>query len=317
MPPASLTGISIVADIGGTHSRLGQVRAGRLLAQGQRCYRNAAFPGPEALLATYRQDTGHGAVDALCLAVAGPVRGDQAHMTNLGWLIDANRLGRQTGAARVQLLNDLQAQGHALPTLPDDAVCTLRKGQPAPATATRLVLGIGTGLNAAPVHGDGARIIVPASECGHATLPQHTDPQRALARELARRHGRATIEEALSGRGLVALHGFLGGRAANPAAIVAALDAGEADARATGAFYAGLLGAVLADLALVHLPYGGIYLIGGLARELAPHLGALGLEAAYRRPGERYDDILAAIGLHIIQDDTAGLLGCAAALGQR
>lgn len=311
----TLPALSIVGDIGGTNSRLGLAQGERVLPESLRSYRNATLAGPEALLATYRDDIAHGAIDALCLAVAGPVRGRQAQMTNLGWFFEADSLGEQTGAGQVRLLNDLQAQGHALPALPAGALCTLRPGQPAPATATRLVLGIGTGFNAAPVHTDGTRIVVPASECGHATLPQTTEPQRALARALERRHGHATIEEALCGRGLVTLHGFLGGGEATSAAIIAALKAGEARALETGALYAGLLGAVLADMALVHLPYGGIYLIGGMARALAPHLDALGLEAAYRRPGTPCDDILAAIGLHVVEDDTAALLGCAAALG--
>ncbi|MFD1809001.1 hypothetical protein ACFSHQ_15460 [Gemmobacter lanyuensis] len=41
---------------------------------------------------------------------------------------------------------------------------------------------------------------------------------------------------------------------------------------------------MLADQALIHLPYGGIYLIGGMSLAMAPHFATFGLEAQFRKP---------------------------------
>lgn len=308
--------LAILGDLGGTHSRMGLARGGQVLDEYTRVYRNAQFDGPAALLEAYCRDIGHaGPVNALALALAGPVKGDQGHMTNLGWAIDGAALAGQLGAERLALINDLQAQALALPTLPATSLRRLRPGTPAAPDACRLALGIGTGFNIAVLHVVAGQLLSPPSEYGHALLPQRSEAQRDLARWLAQHHPRPTIEEALAGRGLVALDAHLHGQGRPSPEIIAGLVAGEAKAMATGRLYAEALGTVLGDLALSYLPHGGIYLIGGMARALAPHLLALGLEAAYRRPGERYDDILAGIGLHVVLDDAAALLGCAAALG--
>jgi len=241
------------------------------------------------------------------------VRDDAVAMTNLAWQVSRDAVSALTGGGKVLFLNDLQAQGHALDALDPGHVRPLLRAPGVPDSRTRLVVGIGTGFNAAPVHRSAQGLFVPPSECGHVHLPHHDAPERALAEWLAQRHAVATVEEALSGRGLSAIHAFLGGPDTMPEALVDAIGAGDAAARATGALYARLLGRVLADLALIHLPFGGIWLIGGLARGIGPHLEALGLTTTFHAPG-RYAALLAGIDLHLVEDDNAALIGCAAHL---
>ena len=61
-------------------------------------------------------------INALSIAVAGPVAKDIALMTNLDWRIEVANLTRSTGAKQVFLLNDLQAQGHALGYMDDTSL---------------------------------------------------------------------------------------------------------------------------------------------------------------------------------------------------
>mgnify|MGYP000281680058 CR=1 FL=1 len=56
-----------------------------------------------------------------------------------------------TGAAQTAILNDLQAQGHALGHIAPEYLCPLIAG-PQKSGAAMLVVGVGTGMNAAPVH---------------------------------------------------------------------------------------------------------------------------------------------------------------------
>lgn len=310
-PPAPV----LVADIGGTNTRLA-LADGPLLRQGSiRRVRNAGQPGLGPILATYLRETAAEPVAALCLAVAGPVRDGVARMTNLDWTIAADSLAADLGLDRVLLLNDLQAQGHALAGLPARALRPILPGRPAAPEASRLVVGAGTGFNAAPVHYVRGRTLVPPSECGHIHLPRHGQTEEALAAHLARRHGIATVEEALCGRGLEALDAWLNGAPRGADAIMAALAAGEAGALRTGRLYARLLGRTLATLALTHLPWGGIYLIGGVARAFAPHLAELGLAEGLTEMG-RFSELTAGFAVWSVEDDYAALAGCAAALAE-
>ncbi|KPQ07233.1 MAG: glucokinase Glk [Rhodobacteraceae bacterium HLUCCA12] len=304
----------VVADIGGTNTRLALADGDGLRAGSLHRYRNADYDSPEALLADFLHRSAVASLSGACLAVAGPVRDGATRMTNLRWHVRSDTIARQTGCSRVHLMNDLQAQGHALDTLEPGQTLTLLPG--AASGRTRLVVGLGTGVNAAVAHRTCAGLIVPPSECGHVHLPATDPDERTLADWLARRDGIATVEAALSGRGLCAIHRVLGHGDTTPAALVDDLAANAPDARETGALYTRLLARFLGDLALIHLPHGGIWLTGGLARALAPHLLDLGLAAQFHAQG-RGGVETRGIALHVIADDFAALTGCAAWLARQ
>jgi len=314
-PPAPV----LVADLGGTNTRIALADGGVLRQGSIRRVRNAGRPGIGPILRDYLAEIGAEPCAAACLSVAGPVHGRGtaavAAMTNLDWRIEAGALASELGLPRVALLNDLQAQGHALAGLPAQALIPILPGRPAGPEATRLVVGAGTGFNAAPVHRTRHGTVVPPSECGHVHLPRHGTTEEALARHLAEAHGIATVEEALCGRGLVALHAWLSGRTLTGEAILAGLEAGEPAALRTGQLYARLMGRTLATLALIHLPHGGIYLIGGVARALAPHLAGLGMGAAMAEMG-RFSDLAGGFPVLAVADDYAALSGCARHLAE-
>lgn len=89
----------------------------------------------------------------------------------------------------------------------------------------------------------------------------------------------------------------------------------HAGATATLTAFVRLLGTVLGDLALNHLPMGGIYLIGGTARAVAPYLLPLGFADSFTAKGP-YSALMREMPLNLITDDNAALLGCARYLRQ-
>lgn len=298
----------LVADVGGTNTRVALAARSGIPPGTTRAFRNADFPGLAPLLAQYLDTLRLGPVAALCAAVAGPVRDGRAQLTNYDWLIDAADLRAATGARAVRLINDLQAQGHALDGLPADSVTTLFPGRPAPVDAPRLVLNIGTGCNVAAVHRTEAGLFVPAAESGHSALPHATGPMGALFDHLRARHPHLPVEAALSGPGLANIHEWISGANRNPAEIVADFEAGEPDAHATLTLFARVLGHVAGSFALHHLPAGGLYLSGGTARAVAPHLAALGFHDAFTARGP-YTEIVRAIPVRVITDDGFALRG--------
>ena len=311
--------LSLVADIGGTNTRIALARGVALLPETIRRYRNADHASLESAIATFVADEGGVDCNAACVAVAGPVRDGRGTLTNLDWTIDEATLARATGAETVAILNDLQAQGHALGRIEADKMRAVIPGpDPAP-DAPQLVLGVGTGFNIAPVHTLGGARLVTASESGHVTLPVRTEADLALARFVGDSHGFPALEEVLSGRGLSNVDAFVGGAdaARRPGdAIMAALnDEGEERARAAVHLFIRLLGNAAGDIALSHLPRGGIFLIGGVARAVAPHFDAADFTGAFRDKG-RFGTFMEAFPVWLVEDDYAALIGVAAYLAQ-
>ncbi|WP_149142205.1 ROK family protein [Gemmobacter caeruleus] len=310
---------SLVADIGGTNTRVALADGKVVRNDSVRRFRNVDHPGLETILRLYLDEAGIAACAGACVAIAGPVRDGVATMTNLAWTIDGPALTRATGAATVAILNDLQAQGHALGHIAADKLAPVIEG-PAPAHAAKLVVGAGTGFNAAPVHETPWGRIVAASECGHINMPIRTEADLRLARFVETAHGFPGVEDVLAGRGLERLYAFLRSEAGDPGEktasdIMAAMAEGDALAEETGRLYVRLMGAEIGNLALTHLPFGGIFLIGGVARAFQPWFQRFDFTGAFRDKG-RFAGFMANFAVSVIEDDYAALTGCAVYLEQ-
>ena len=314
--PRQADAYSLVADTGGTNTRVALAEGARLLPETVRKFANAEHESLEAVLRAFIAAEGGVDCAAAAVAVAGPVRDGKGQLTNLDWEIDEATVAAATGAERAVVLNDLQAQGHAVGFLDAAALRPVVAGASAPDHAARLVIGVGTGFNAAPVvTGPAGRLVAPA-EAGHTTLPVRTEADMRLSLWLTGRHGFPEVEEVLSGRGLEHLylwHGVEAGdpREAKAAAIMAVLaDGSDPRAEAAARSFVGFLGRVAGDLALVTLPFGGIYLIGGVVRAMTPYLDRFGFAEALRDKG-RFSDFVAQFPVTVIEDDFAALHGLA------
>jgi len=313
--------LSLVSDIGGTNTRVALADGRRVLPESIRRYRNADFAGLESVLSRYIADE---AVDpaSACVAVAGPVRDGKADMTNLDWTIDESTLARATKAETVAILNDLQAQGHALGHIEADQITPILPFPEAAGTATRLVIGVGTGFNSAPVYEFAAGREVMPAESGHATLPAHTEEEIELSRYVATAHGFPSVEDVLSGRGIERVYRWVGERAGLPreakaSEIMEACARGDDEvAHEAVRIFSRMLGAVAGNLALITLPFGGVYLVGGVARAVAPYLKDHGFSDAFRDKG-RFAGFMHNFGVAVIEDDYAALTGSAAYLASR
>ncbi|NBZ87505.1 glucokinase [Stagnihabitans tardus] len=312
---------AILADIGGTNTRVA-LADGRHLREGSIAkFANAEFDGLEPILRRYMSEAGLSAVEGACVAAAGPVVNGVAEMTNLSWVIDRALLNRATGASKVAILNDLQAQGQALGHIAPEFLRPVVAGKSVP-NASMLVVGLGTGVNAAPVHNTPWGRVVPPSECGHSSMPIRDARDLALAQFIETHgdhaHGFAGIEDALAGRGFERVYAFVTQEAGalaprSSAEIMAELAAGGALAREAARLYIKVLGNVLGNQALTHLPYGGMFLIGGMARALTPWMAEFGLKEALCDKG-RFHDFLMDFPVWVVEDDFAALTGCAAYL---
>ena len=320
MTPALLPEIrSLVADIGGTNTRVALAHGGVLRAETIQRFRNAEHGGIEAVLKAYADGQGNPECDAASVAIAGPVRDGRGALTNLDWTIDEETLGRVTGARIAAVLNDLQAQGHALDRIAPENLREVIAGPAAALNASQLVIGVGTGFNVAPVHHLGATRLVAPSEAGHGNLPIRTEAELRLCHFVEKAHGFPAVEDVLSGRGLERVYAWLGHEAGDAqdrraAQIMADCNDGS-DPLATQAVrhFIRILGRVAGNQALDHLPFGGVFLAGGVARAMAPHLIPMGFVEAFRDKG-RFASFMENFGVCVIEDDYAALAGSAAHL---
>ncbi|CAN0605613.1 unnamed protein product, partial [Ectocarpus sp. 12 AP-2014] len=170
-PPNTL---SLVADVGGTNTRVALANGSELLANTVKKFRNTDYPGLDTVLELYVQEKNVDCV-AAAAAIAGPVRDGKGTLTNLDWSIDAGTLARATKAEKVAVLNDLQAQGYGVGVITGENLIEVAPGREASQGATNLVIGVGTGFNAAPVFQTGGTRFVPPSESGHINLPPRTE----------------------------------------------------------------------------------------------------------------------------------------------
>ena len=300
----------LVADIGGTNTRVGLSQNSKLMRQSIEKHPNANVKSLDEILIRYLSEQKLDTVSGVCVALAGPVRNDVAQMTNLSWEITKDSLARVTGAKTVGLLNDLQAQGYALDHLSDNQLLPVSGKRAVSSKDTKLVCGIGTGFNACTVIFYSNGIMVPAAEAGHFRLPAANQQQKEIVNMLEAKFGFASVENVLSGNGLVELNNFLCPHTPRIAQdIIQSATAGAQDAKEVVDVFASFMGSVLGDLALITLPFGGIYIIGGVARAVYPFLDAQNFISGFCDKG-RFSDFNSEFSVQIIDDDFAALNGC-------
>lgn len=313
--------LSLVADVGGTNTRCALARGDAVDAASIRRYRNAAHPGLSSVVRTYLAEIGGAAPDAAAACVAGPVRDEVGTLTNLDWTLDKPTLTACTGAGRVSIMNDLQAQGQALGHLDPAHVRTVIEGPAGGPNAAKLVVGVGTGFNAAPVLDAASGRIVPPSECGHANLPIRTEAELRLAHYVEGAHGFPGVEDVVSGRGLERIYRWLGHEAgapremAGPEILTAARAGTDPRAAEAAATFVKILGTACGNLALIHLPFGGVYLVGGMSRAFLPWLTEVPFAAAFRDKG-RFAGFMRNFAVRLVEDDYAALTGLASFLAR-
>ena len=318
-PPSDIR--SLVADIGGTNTRVALARGGVLRQETIQRFRNAEFAGIESVLRAYTEAQDHPQCDAASVAIAGPVRDGRGTLTNLDWTIDEETLGRVTGARFAAVLNDLQAQGHALDRIAPENLRPVISGPEAAPGASQLVIGVGTGFNVAPVHHLGTARLVAPSEAGHGNLPIRTEAELRLCHFVETAHGFPAVEDVLSGRGLERVYAWLWHEAGDAkerkaAEIMAACnDAADPIAAEAVRHFIRILGRVAGNQSLDHLPFGGVYLAGGVARAMTPHLIPMGFVDAFRDKG-RFAGFMQNFSVWVIEDDYAALAGSAAHLAR-
>ena len=327
--------MKLAGDVGGTKVllQLSAAGGGRGADAGvlfERRYQSAAFANFAEVVRAFMGEfvAGGGRRDAIrsaCFGVAGPVSGERVRLTNLPWIIDARELSGELGAARVRLVNDFEATAHGIDALEPGELVTLQAGQPE-VKGNRVVLGAGTGFGVAYSIFTEAGYRVVAGEGGHMGFAPADDIQAAFCRDIREREGRASVEQVLSGPGLVrAYHFFLrrdavesieAGRGVEAETVIAGARGGrDAAAQSALELWVAAYGAVAGDHALAVLASGGIYVCGGIAPAILPELASGAFLASFLAKGP-HAAWMRRIPVHVVTDPRLCLHGARILAGQ-
>ena len=319
--------ILLAGDIGGTNTRLGifskekGIRSPLAAAD----FRSAEFPDFVTIVREFLKGVNIRA-DAACFGVAGPVMKGTAKITNLPWIIDEKKLGKELGIPFVRLLNDLEAIAYAVPLLEPTDMHTLNAGRPA-SGGSIAVVAPGTGLGEAFLTWDGTQYRGHPSEGGHADFAPDNDLERELLIYLQEKLGHVSYEGVCSGPGILNIYCFLrekcyaeepswlSERVAKendpvPVIVECALDPVNRSRLClmTLDLFVSILGAEAGNMALKVMATNGVYLGGGIPRRILPFLGKGRFMKSFRNKG-RMSGLVSRIPVFVILNPRIALVG--------
>jgi glucokinase len=262
-------------------------------------------------------------IDQCCLAVAGPIENQSAHLTNLGWTLDAKSLSRDLGFD-VHLINDFYAQALAVSILKPHQRLHLAGPQDLNHTQPWAILGMGTGLGEAlliptnlnddqaddPHQADVASdwIVVP-TEGGHCRFAPKDQLSFEFLCHLQARFGQhISIERLLSGQGIVDLYAFLSKGIQKPAHEITHLALTKSDQTAQKCMdiIISYYGDEAANLSLKSKSK-AVFLSGGISPKILPLLMPL-FEESFLDKG-RYRSLLTQTSIYLVTEENPGILG--------
>jgi glucokinase len=273
-----------------------------------------------------------------CFALAGPVVNNTAKLTNLPWLLEAQRLKNDLQIPQISLINDFEAIGYGVLGLEPQDLHNLQTGK-AKLDAPIAVIGAGTGLGECFLIRQENGVKVFATEGGHADFAPRSELEFQLLKYLLAKHDiqRVSVERVVSGLGIVAIYQFLRTRkfanespeiekimrtweqeigqnekTVDPAATIAeaALEKRDHLSEQTMQMFVEAYGAEAGNLALKLLPYGGLYIAGGIAAKILPLIEAGDFMRAFTHKG-RMDCLLETVPVNVVLNPQVGLIGAA------
>ena len=319
----------LAGDLGGTKCTLilFDVNAQRLRPIYRLTVKTADFPDIESLFNHFRekaQREGHPLTNlaAAGFGIAGAIVNDAVVCNNLPWTITRKRISEnlQIASGRTLLLNDVESAASSLAHLEPKDLLELNPGTPQP-RSPKVYVAAGTGLGESILFWNGDRYQVSACESGLTDFAPGTDREIVVLQYLRQRMPRVCTEEIVSGRGFRAIH-----EAVFPEHHHQFFDDPELDSAAgitqqafskdcsaceeTLHMWTEAYGSEAGNMALRSLPFGGVYVGGGIALKILPKLKDGTFVRAFCNKTKLADE-LARIPIFVVLNQDAPVLGAA------
>lgn len=253
----------LAGDIGGTNTRLSLFEKELDLVR-EKKYPSRDYKTLREIIVDF---VANDRVEKACLGIAGPVRDNVCHATNLPWVVDASKIQQDLHGAPVVLINDLVANAYGMKTLPLSEFETINEGK---GGGNQALVSAGTGLGEVGIYFDGESHHPFPSEGGHADLAPRNEKEVELWRYLQKKFGHVSYERVVSGPGLYNLYEFINGCESDitPKEInEKGLDGSCAKCVEALDWFVSFYGAEVGNVTLKYLATGGVYMGGGIRSE--------------------------------------------------
>jgi glucokinase len=263
-----------------------------------------------------------GQLSSAAFGSAGTVFEDKVVSNNLPWAVERKSIANSLDLdfQKIVLLNDLVAAAASLVHLREGDVLQLNEGEAQPGAPMALIAA-GTGLGEAILFWDGARYQIFPSEACLTDFAPRNDREFLLLQSLRHRIPRVCTEEIISGRGFRAIHqiifpgvqhAFFDEPGVDPAVkITQQAFAGSCTACVeTLQIWTEAYGAEAGNMALRVLPFGGVYVAGGIAVKILPKLKDGSFVRAFSDK-MKLSTQLAKIPIFVVLNEDAPVIGAA------
>lgn len=265
------------------------------------------------------------AIDGLKMAsfaCAGAVIDDRVVTNNLPWVIEAASLATALGIdpSRTLLFNDLVAAAASLSHLSNDDLLPLNDAIPK-ARAPKALIAAGTGLGEALLFWDGTHYRIFPSEASLTDFAPRNEREMLLIQSLRHRMPRVSCEEIVSGRGFRAIHqiifpgvqhAFFDDPSVDAAVQIThqALEGSCSACVETLQIWTEAYAAEAGNMALRVLPFGGVYVAGGIALKILSKMKD-GTFVRVFSDKSKLSRELARIPIYLVLNEDAPVLGAA------
>jgi len=324
----------LTCDIGGTKTNFGIFSSDastnfhlKLNNDTFKTFLNSNYSDPQASLREYLS-TVQFKVNKAVIAVAGPVTGGKAKITNLPWVIKKEQLKKVLNISQILLINDLEAIAYGALLLKSGEKHTINDGKPV-SNATIAVIAPGTGLGESFLTWNGSRYLAHASEGGHGDFAPTNALEIELLNYLLDKFDHVSYERVCSGTGLQNIYEYLKmtGKVKEPSWLAEQLATAKDPTKLiinasldrknpckicnmTVNMFVNILGAEAGNLALKTMAKGGIYLGGGIPLRILSILDHEQFMKSFRNKG-RMSKMLENIPVHLILNTKVSLFGAA------
>lgn len=319
----------LAGDIGGTNTRLIYAELntkGRQIIS-EKSYASSEYSDFNQVLTTFLHEHNiTDTIDAACFAVAGPVMSGIVAVTNLPWVISENELEKTFKIAKVNLINDFIAVVYGIAELKDADTVTLQQGEVKSSSVKpdAIVIGAGTGLGVAHRIWLNDHYHALSTEAGHAGFAPENTQQCQLLKWLQKTQSHVSLENILSGKGLVTIYNFLRDQEGITESVAVAetmqkndssqvvteyaLSENDELCQKTLEFFIDIYGAAAGNAVLQFYPVDEVYIAGGIAPKIKDKLVGQHFIDAFNNKGLMSDN-MQKISIKLILQDNIGLYG--------
>jgi glucokinase len=318
-------GMLVAGEIGAKESRLALcgLDMGRPVVVVEETLANDRFPGVGPMVHRFLTKHRPPQIRGAAFVVGGSVRDGVCLAANLPWPVDASALSSEVGIERVSVLNDVEATAHAIPTMAEEDLLVVSKGESTePGNQAVISAGSSPGMSGLYWNGTEHRSFV--SEGGHSDFAPSDEGQLRLALYLSAQVARVTVELLLSTSGLGLIYQYFRSASGVPEhkdlsralregdspTVLAEASSRDPVCRETIETFLALYGSAAGNLALTLRATGGVYLAGDIVPVLRAHLASGEFLSAFRKKAPM-QELLGKIPVQAILNPSAALLGAA------